>query len=68
MNRVLKTDRRDAFGRIVGQETNGGTLVTLLADSALSALHDRAWLLSDIHDLAVIRNEQDRRTLAGEAG
>jgi hypothetical protein len=67
MTHSLRTDRRDASGRIVGQETNAGTLVTQLADSALDALQVRAWDLSDSHDLAVIQNEQDRRAMAGVA-
>lgn len=65
MSRALRTDRRDAFGRIVGQETNGGQCVTLLSDSELTRLWWRAWNLSDSHDLAVIDNERDRRELAG---
>ena len=62
--RQLRTDRRDAFGRIVGQETNGGELVTLLADSALNRLYQQAWNRSDSHDMAVIRNELDRRAMS----
>ena len=64
-SRVLKTDRRDAFGRIVGQELNDRTLVTMVSDSALKTLRVRAWDLSDSWDLAVIDNELDRRALAG---
>jgi hypothetical protein len=64
VSRALRTDRRDAFGAIVGQETNGGTLVTLVSDSELATLHTMAWTLSDSYDLAVIENEQDRRALS----
>jgi hypothetical protein len=69
MSRPLRTDRRDAFGAIVGQETNDGTLVTLVSDSELASTRVRAWDLSCSWDLAVIDNERDRRALAGpEAG
>lgn len=65
--RSLRTDRRDAFGRVVGQETNGGTLVTTLSDSWLEQLRAQAWSRSDSHDLAVLDNELDRRALADVA-
>lgn len=61
----LRTDRRDAFGAIVGQETSDRTLVTLVSDSELANMHARAWALSCSWDLAVIENERDRRELAG---